>query len=91
MRRNILFQILSNQARERLSRISIVKPEKGKAVEDMLIRMAQNGQLKSKVEEKQLIELLGYIAMQGGSVGPKISVWYYHFWIIFMHIFYCFI
>jgi programmed cell death protein 5 len=34
-----LAQLLDNVARERLARISIVKPEKARAVEDLLIRM----------------------------------------------------
>ena len=44
-RRQILAQILGTEARERLSRIKIVKEEKGRAVEDMIIRMCQNGQV----------------------------------------------
>ncbi|KAJ3128582.1 hypothetical protein HK098_004008 [Nowakowskiella sp. JEL0407] len=58
MRRTMLIQILDNDARERLARITMVKPEKGRAVEDLLIRMAQSGQLGGKVKEPQLIELL---------------------------------
>ncbi|KAF9147079.1 hypothetical protein BGX20_006759, partial [Mortierella sp. AD010] len=44
MRRTMLVQILDGEARERLSRIAIVKAEKARAVEDLLIRMAQGGQ-----------------------------------------------
>ena len=47
-----------------VSRISIVKPEKGKVVEDHLIRMAQSGQLQGKIDEKQLISLLERISDQ---------------------------
>ncbi|KAI8920415.1 double-stranded DNA-binding domain-containing protein [Entophlyctis helioformis] len=64
MRRNMLYQILDNQARERLARISIVKADKARAVEDMLLRMAQSGQLRSKVNESQLIDFLGQISGQ---------------------------
>ncbi|KAI9206414.1 PDCD5-related protein [Polychytrium aggregatum] len=67
MRRTLLVQILDNGARERLSRISIVKADKARAVEDMLIRMAQSGQLRGKVDENQLIEMLGQIAEQSES------------------------
>ncbi|CAG8613597.1 3347_t:CDS:2 [Cetraspora pellucida] len=48
-RQTLLTQILDNEARERLARISIVKAEKARAVEDLLIRMAQSGQLRGKV------------------------------------------
>ena len=41
MRENMLQQVLDNTARERLNRISMVKPEKARAVEDLLLRMVQ--------------------------------------------------
>ncbi|KAI8812293.1 PDCD5-related protein [Cladochytrium replicatum] len=65
MRRGMLVQILSNEARERLSRVSIVKPEKARAVEDYLLKLAQSRQLSGKVAEGQLIELLEQISSQG--------------------------
>ncbi|RKO97322.1 DNA-binding TFAR19-related protein, partial [Caulochytrium protostelioides] len=61
MRRGILHQILDSAARERLARIKMVKEDKGRAVEDLLIRMAQTGQLGGKVGENQLIQLLDQI------------------------------
>ncbi|KAF9399605.1 hypothetical protein BGX21_005938 [Mortierella sp. AD011] len=67
MRRTMLVQILDGEARERLSRIAIVKAEKARAVEDLLIRMAQGGQVRSKITEKQLIELLEQVNQQTKS------------------------
>ncbi|RKP10202.1 programmed cell death protein 5-like protein [Thamnocephalis sphaerospora] len=64
MRRNMLTQILDNNARERLARISIVKPDKARAVEDLLLRMARGGALRGKVTEQQLIELLENVNQQ---------------------------
>ncbi|RUP44622.1 PDCD5-related protein [Jimgerdemannia flammicorona] len=64
MRRTMLIQILDNTARERLSRIQMVKADKARAVEDLLIRMAQGGQLRQKINEAQLIDLLGQINEQ---------------------------
>ncbi|KAI8582846.1 hypothetical protein K450DRAFT_225080 [Umbelopsis ramanniana AG] len=73
MRRTMLVQILDNDARERLARINMVKADKARAVEDLLIRMAQSGQLRSKVSEKQLIDLLGQINQQdSGASQTKI-------------------
>lgn len=57
-----------------VSRISIVKPEKGKAVEDHLLRMAQSGQLQGKIDEKQLIALLERISDQEKKQETKITV-----------------
>ncbi|ORZ22809.1 PDCD5-related protein [Lobosporangium transversale] len=67
MRRTMLIQILDGEARERLSRIAIVKPDKARAVEDLLIRMAQGGQVRSKITETQLIELLEQVNQQTKS------------------------
>ncbi|KAG4102391.1 DNA-binding TFAR19-related protein [Neocallimastix lanati (nom. inval.)] len=58
MRRNLLAQVLDNSARERISRIAIVKPEKARAVEDYILGMARSGRLTTKINETQLIDLL---------------------------------
>ena len=50
-----------------MSRIAIVKADKARAVEDLLIRMAQGGQVRSKITEKQLIELLEQVNQQTKS------------------------
>ncbi|CAG8490505.1 7483_t:CDS:10 [Diversispora eburnea] len=63
-RQTMLAQILDNEARERLARISLVKVDKARSVEDLLIRMAQTGQLRGKVSESQLIDLLEQINQQ---------------------------
>ncbi|KAG5457793.1 MAG: hypothetical protein BJ554DRAFT_2107 [Olpidium bornovanus] len=46
----------------RVSRITLVKPQKARGVEDLLIRMARGGQLRQKVGETELRDLLGQIA-----------------------------
>lgn len=63
-RQLMLSQILSSQARERLSRIALVKPEKARGVEDVLLRAAQTGQIGEKVSEERLISLLEQINNQ---------------------------
>lgn len=40
------------------------KPEKGKMVEEMLLNMAQRGQLSGKLGEKELINLLESVNQQ---------------------------
>ncbi|XP_016723996.1 DNA-binding protein DDB_G0278111 isoform X5 [Gossypium hirsutum] len=47
-RQMMLSQILSSEARERLARIALVKPEKARGVEDVLLRAAQTGQIVEK-------------------------------------------
>jgi len=58
MRRDLLTTVLDTEARERLSRIALVSPERSRQVEAILLRMAQSGQLKGRVTEAQLIDLL---------------------------------
>ncbi|EPS63630.1 hypothetical protein M569_11154, partial [Genlisea aurea] len=48
-RQMILAQILTPEARQRLARIALVKPEKARGVEDVIIRAAQVGQIAEKV------------------------------------------
>lgn len=45
-----------------MARISLVKPEKARRVEDMIIHAAQSGQLGGKVNEASLINLLDQIS-----------------------------
>lgn len=58
MRRDMIATILDTTARERLSRIALVSPERSQQIEAVLLRMAQTGQLRGKVTESQLIDLL---------------------------------
>jgi DNA-binding TFAR19-related protein (PDSD5 family) len=46
-----------------VNRISIVKPDKARAVEDMVIRMARMGQLSGKLGEQQVIDLLEQVTI----------------------------
>jgi programmed cell death protein 5 len=62
MRANILGQILDADAKERLSRIKLVRAEKASQIENYLIKAAQNGTLQGKVTEKYLIDLLEQIS-----------------------------
>ncbi|GAB2299109.1 hypothetical protein Dimus_033181 [Dionaea muscipula] len=63
-RQMMLTQILSSEARERLARIALVKPEKARGVEDVIIRSAQMGHIVEKVTEERLISLLEQINNQ---------------------------
>ncbi|OVA04289.1 DNA-binding TFAR19-related protein [Macleaya cordata] len=63
-RQMMLSQILSSQARERIARIALVKPEKARGVEDVILRAAQMGQIVEKVSEEKLISLLEQINNQ---------------------------
>lgn len=57
-RQNLLNQILEPDAADRLARIRLVKQERASAVEDRLLTLAQSGQLRGKVSEDQLKDML---------------------------------
>ena len=54
----ILRSILTAQARERLGRIKVARPEIVESIENQLIMAAQSGQLKNKIDDEQLRMLL---------------------------------
>jgi len=67
-----LNQILEPEAADRLGRIRLVKESRAQDVENRLIMLARSGQLRQKVTEEQLKELLGAVA-EGKEEG-KITV-----------------
>jgi programmed cell death protein 5 len=54
----ILRKILTTEARERLGRVKIARPDAAENIENQLIMLAQSGQLKNKINDEQLRELL---------------------------------
>ncbi|KAI2807007.1 hypothetical protein RDWZM_006265 [Blomia tropicalis] len=57
-RNTILSQILSQEARARLSNIALAKPDRAKIFENILITNAQRGVIRTKLSEEQLINFL---------------------------------
>ena len=57
----ILRKILTNEARERLGRIKVARPDLAENLENQLIMLAQNKQLKNKINDEQLRLILSKI------------------------------
>jgi programmed cell death protein 5 len=57
----IMRAILTPQARERLGRIKVARPDVAEAIENQLIMLAQSGRLKNKIDDGQLVMLLSKI------------------------------
>ncbi|KAH9424068.1 programmed cell death 5 [Dermatophagoides pteronyssinus] len=64
VRNTILTQILSQEARARLSTIALAKPERAKMLENILITNAQRGAIREKLSEEQLINFLEQVNEQ---------------------------
>lgn len=71
MRNEVLMKVLTHDARERLSRIKLVKPEKAEQLENMLITMAQKGSFNEPVSEIYLVQLLEKISENQGESKVK--------------------
>jgi len=54
----ILGQILTQEAKERLERVKIVKPELAENVENQLILLLQNGRLNQQIDDNSLKMIL---------------------------------
>lgn len=73
-RQAILSQILLPEAADRLGRIRMVKEERAMDIENRLIMLARSGQLRAKVTEEQLKDLLGAMSEQEEKQKEKIVV-----------------
>lgn len=73
-RQHALNQILHPEAADRLGRIRMVKESRATDIENRLIMLAQSGQLRSKVTEEQLKDLLNAVAENNQKQEEKIVV-----------------
>jgi programmed cell death protein 5 len=64
LKRTILQKILSSEARARLSRVKMVKPEFANQVELYLIQLYQAGKVKGQISDEQLKRILQTLTSQ---------------------------
>lgn len=57
-----------------VARIALVKPEKARAIEDMIIAAARRGALGEKVTEERLIDLLEQVNERSGAGKTKVTI-----------------
>ena len=71
-KQSILRQILTEEARQRLTNVKLVRPQVAEAVELRLIQIAQQGGVKEKINDDQLKEILRKI--QGPKRETKVDI-----------------
>lgn len=71
-KQSILRQILTEEARQRLSNVKLVRPQIAEAVELRLIQIAQQGGVREKISDEQLKEILRKI--QGQKRETKVDI-----------------
>ncbi|KAK1920878.1 PDCD5-related protein [Papiliotrema laurentii] len=62
MKRGMISAMLEPAARERLSRISLTRPQMAQQVTELLVRMGQQGQIRGKVTDEALKGLLEQVS-----------------------------
>ena len=72
-RASILNQILEPDAADRLGRIRMVKESRATEVENRLIMLARSGQLRAKVNEDQLKQLLASLTEHEEQTGKTLQ------------------
>ncbi|XP_042894638.2 programmed cell death protein 5 isoform X2 [Parasteatoda tepidariorum] len=70
---HILNQVLSKEARSRLSTISVAKPENGRMLENMIINMARTGQIRTQLDDKEFVHLLEEVNRQVKQNTPTVK------------------
>jgi programmed cell death protein 5 len=65
---NILRQILTPEARQRMNRIKLVKPEFVARLELQLIQIAQSGRIRLPINDQQLKQMLHQLQPSRGKI-----------------------
>ena len=63
-KQNIMRQILTPEARDRLANIRLANPQMAESVEMQLIQLAQSGRLQGVIDDTMLRNILGQIVPQ---------------------------
>ena len=73
-REYILRNILTEEARERLERIKMARPQFGKFIEDQLILLAKTGRIVGQITDEQLKRMLLELTKKEGKKESNIRI-----------------
>lgn len=65
---------MNSEARERLNRVAIVKPDNARAVEEHLIKMARAGKIKAQITEDDVIRMLDEVGGALSGAAKKVVI-----------------
>lgn len=61
-KRSVLMEVLTPEARSRLANVKLARPEYAIQIENLIIQLAQTGQIKQKITDEQLKQILRKIS-----------------------------
>lgn len=73
-REYILRSILTDDARERLERIKLARPQFARFIEDQLILLAKSGRIMDRIDDEQLKNLLLQLSKREGKKSGEIRI-----------------
>lgn len=72
MKFTMLNQALDTNARERLSRVRIVRPDRAEAVENYLLKLISMGSITKRLGEQDIVEILNSLSRDEKKADTKI-------------------
>lgn len=61
-KRSVLMEVLTPEARSRLANVKLARPEYAVQIENLIIQLAQTGQIRQKITDEQLKQILRKIS-----------------------------
>ncbi|MEK6978527.1 MAG: DNA-binding protein [Candidatus Hydrothermarchaeota archaeon] len=61
-KRSVLMEVLTPEARSRLANVKLARPEYAIQIENLVIQLAQTGQIRQKITDEQLKQILRKIS-----------------------------
>ena len=61
-KRSVLMEVLTPEARSRLANVKLARPEYALQIENLIIQLAQTGQIRQKITDEQLKQILRKIS-----------------------------